>query len=333
MSSSAQTLKYATTTAVLLNWNQPEITIRSVEALVGDGFPADRIVVVDNGSQEASWHALREALGSCLLVRLDRNLGFSRGCNLGARQLPADYFLLVNNDAFVHKPGSVGRLVESLDRDGVGIAVPKVLNEDLSLQPSAVPFLRPMVSVVRASGLSRFVPNRIQPNWGAHWDHSRSQFIDAANGAVMALRGEVWEQLGGISERTFMYSEDIDLFWRVRELGWRAWFEAESEFIHLGNTSNSTLWNLTQRAEVIGAAERLMLKEHLPRSQWRFVIATTRAGHFARGVVQRMLRHDRAADVSFGSFRGLGGHVNPRAVDDDADTLGLEVFPPSVSAG
>jgi GT2 family glycosyltransferase len=321
--------EFGTTIAVLLNWNQTDITIRAVEALIGDGFPADRIVVVDNGSTEESWERLHEALDAAYLVRLDRNVGFARGCNLGARQLSADYYLLVNNDAFVHRPGSVARLVGALRRDGVGIAVPKVRNEDLSLQPNVVPFLRPGVSVVRASGLSRLIPNKWQPHWGTHWDHSRSQEIDVANGAVIALRGEVWQQLGGISERTFMYAEDIDLFWRVRELGWKAWFEADSEFVHLGNTTNSTRWNLTQRAEVIGSAERLMLEEHLPHAQWRFVIAATRAGHFARGVVQRAIRHDTAADVSFGSFRGLGGHVNPRAIDAAAEHPHVEIFRPS----
>jgi N-acetylglucosaminyl-diphospho-decaprenol L-rhamnosyltransferase len=316
-------------TAVLVNWNQTDITIRAVEALVGDGFPADRIVVVDNGSQVERWQALREALHASYLVRLDRNVGFARACNLGARQLPAEYFLLVNNDAFVHRPGSVQRLVGALRRDGVGIAVPKVLNEDLTLQPSVVPFLRPLVSVVRASGLSRFVPNRMQPRWGTHWDHSGSRFIDAADGAVIALRGEAWAQLGGISERTSMYAEDVDLFWRVRELGWQAWFEGDAVFIHLGNTTNSTRWNLAQRAEEIGSAERLMLEEHLSRRDWRFVIVTTRLGYLARGLVQRAIRDDRAADVSFASFRGLGGHVNPRPVDSASESPQVDIFRPS----
>jgi len=328
-SATEKPVDFSTATAVLLNWNQTPITIRSVEALVGDGFPAERIVVVDNGSAEESWLALRQALHASHLVRLDRNIGFARGCNLGADQLPAEYVLLVNNDAFVHRAGSVARLVEALQRDRVGIAVPKVLNEDLSLQPNVVPFLRPLPSLIRASGLSRFVPNRMQPHWATHWDHSRSQRIDVANGAVMALRGEVWEQLGGINERTFMYAEDIDLFWRVRELGWDAWFEADSEFVHLGNTSNSTRWNLAQRAEVIGSAERLMLKDHLSPASWRFVIATTRAGHLARGVVHRVARNEDAAAVSFASSRGLGGHAELRIVDDAASTPEIEILPPS----
>ncbi len=325
-----EALLLGSATAVLLNWNQTDVTVRSVEALISDGLPADRIVVVDNASTEENWQQLRDLLRGSHLLRLDRNIGFARGCNLGGRLLDGDYVLLVNNDAFVHRPGSIVRLIRALQRDEVGIAVPKVLNEDLSLQPNVVPFLRPLVSVVRASGLSRLLPNRMQPRWGTHWDHSESRYIDAANGAVMALRAEVWQELGGVSERAFMYAEDIDLFWRVRMLGWRAWFEADAEFVHLGHTTSRTQWSLAQRAEVVGSAERVMLEDHLPQASWRFVIATTRLGHLARLLVQKLMRDDLGAAVSAASRRGLGRGVNPHLVHAEPSSPEIEVVPPRV---
>jgi GT2 family glycosyltransferase len=314
-------------TAVLLNWNQTEITLRSVRSLIDDGLAPDRIVVVDNASELDAWYQLRDALPECYLVRLDRNIGFARGANIGARVLSGDYLFLVNNDAFVHRPGSLARLVRALHRDGVGIVVPRVLNEDLTLQPNVVPFLRPPVAVVRASGLSRFFPNRLQPRWATHWDHASSRSIDAANGAVMVLRGEVWKQLGGLTERAFMYAEDIDLFWRVRALGWNAWFEADAEFIHLGNTTSGTQWSLAQRAEVVGSAERSMLEDYLSPTSWRFVIGTTRLGYLARLLYYRLRGDERAAAISAGSLRGLGGRVNPLLVPT-ADKPEVEILSP-----
>ena len=317
----------STATAVLLNWNQTEITLRSVRSLIDDGMPPDRIVVVDNASELEAWHQLRDALRDCYRVRLDRNIGFARGANIGARLLDCDYLFLVNNDAFVHRPGSLARLVRALHRDGVGIAVPRVLNEDLSLQPNVVPFLSPLAAILRASGLSRFVPNRLQPKWATHWDHSESRLIDAANGAVMALRGEVWHQLGGVTERAFMYAEDIDLFWRVHALGWGAWFEAEAEFVHLGNTTSGTQWSLAQRAEVVGSAERAMLEDYLPQRSWRFVIATTRFGHLVRSMYYRLRGDERAAAIAAASARGLGGRANPKLLPTAVQPE-IEVLPP-----
>jgi len=314
-------------TAVLLNWNQTDVTLRSVRSLLDDGLPPDRIVVVDNASEPDAWHQLRDALPECYLVRLDRNIGFARGANIGAGVLSGEYLFLINNDAFVHRPGSLVRLVRALHRDGIGIAVPRVLNEDLSLQPNVVPFLRPLVALLRASGLSRFLPNGVQPRWATHWDHSESRPIDAANGAVMVLRGEVWKQLGGLTERAFMYAEDIDLFWRVRALGWGAWFEADAEFVHLGNTTSGTQWSLAQRAEVVGSAEREMLADYLSPASWRFVIGATRLGHLLRLVVHRLRGDAREAAISEGSVRGLGGHANPQLVPT-AEKPEIEIFPP-----
>ena len=320
----------AAATALLVNWNQADLTIRAAQALINDGLPPGRIVVVDNGSADDSWLRFRDVLSTSHLVRVEKNVGYARGANIGAGIVAGDYLLLVNNDAFVHRPGSVARLLAALERDGVGIAVPRVRNEDLSLQPNVVPFLRPLVALVRASGLSRFLPNRMQPRWATHWDHSRSRRIDAANGAVMAIRGDVWEQLGGLRESAFMYAEDIDLFWRIRALGWDAWFEADAEFVHLGNTSNRTVWNLAQRAEVIGSAERSMLADHLSPAAWRFVIAITRLGHLVRFAAQRLAGNADGAAVSEASFRGLGGHANPHAIEAPSSNPRIEIVAPGV---
>src|SRR5439155_615326 len=80
--------------------------------------------------------------------------------------------------------------------------------------------------------------NSIQPSLGTHWDHGQSRPVQAATGAVIAVREAAWAALGGFAERRFMYAEDLDLFWRARELGWETRFVAEAEFVHLGNASS-----------------------------------------------------------------------------------------------
>src|SRR6202007_694727 len=106
----------------------------------------------------------------------------------------------------------------------VGIAVPRLLNEDLTLQPNVMPLSRPLPELVRASGLSGLVPNRFQPSLGTHWDHARSREIQPAIGPVLLVRAEAWHKLGGFDEQRFMYAEDLDLFWRAARLGWRSRF-------------------------------------------------------------------------------------------------------------
>jgi N-acetylglucosaminyl-diphospho-decaprenol L-rhamnosyltransferase len=254
-------------TVVVVNRDLPELTMRCVRALVEDGVDAARIVVVENGSTEESTALMREAFPDAQVLRLEKNVGYARAANQGAKLLQGDRYLFVNNDAFVHRPGSVRRLLASLDRDRVGLAVPRLVNEDLTLQPSVVPISNPANAFLRATGLSRFVPNRWQPSWGHHWDHASSRPIGAANGAVLAASAELWEELGGWVERELMFAEDLDLCWRTAKRGRLVWFDAESEFVHLGNTSGRREWSDRRRSELVGRAEGALIRSELPRAQ------------------------------------------------------------------
>jgi len=299
---------------VVLNWDEPELTIRCVEALAGDGVPRDRIVVVDNGSQGDSFAQFERKLSDCVLVRLPTNVGIARAVNIGAARLPGDDYLILNNDAFVHAPASVARLLDALRRDRVGIAVPRTLNEDLTLQPSVVALVRPATALVGALGLSRLVPNRWQPRWSTHWDHRESRAIDAASGAVYAVRGDAWRELGGMSERRWMYGEDIDLCRRARARGWSIWFERDATFVHLGSSTVSQHWDDAARARMIARSEVAALRSELsPVSAW------TTLGLLAGGVAARWLvfsaarRRKRAAVFRsvLGGYRdGILGRVD-----------------------
>jgi hypothetical protein len=193
-------------TVVVVDWNLPDYTISCVRSLLADGVPAERIVVVENGPTDQNWTRVSKELSSCVLVRVEANVGYAAANNIGARVLAGSAYLLVNNDAFVHGKGSVERMLTALDRADVCVVVPRLLNADLTLQQSVVPFTTPLVALVRASGLSRFVPNRWQPHVSTRWDHGSSREVEAAIGAVMLVDGETWNALGGLQETAFMTS-------------------------------------------------------------------------------------------------------------------------------
>lgn len=294
-------------TVVITNWGTPDLTIRSARAVIEDGIPPERVVVVDNGSADDSYPRFQAQLGGCTLVRLEKNVGFAGGSNAGARALAGDAYLFVNNDAFVHAPGSVERLLACLHDPAVGVATPRVLNPDLTLQRTVVPASSPAVELVRASGLSRFVPNRFQPSWSTHWDHATAREIRAVNGAVLLVRGRTWDDLGGFEEQAYMYTEDLDLCWRARRRGWKVWFTPEAEFVHLGNVASGRNWSSPQRAEMIGRAEATMIRRHLPRVRAEATIGLISAGLAARWLAFGLLLRDREAAESVRA--GLRGYL------------------------
>jgi GT2 family glycosyltransferase len=292
-------------TVVILNWNTADLTIRSVTSLESDGVPRGRIVVVDNASTDDSVERFERELDGVILVRVEQNMGFARAANRGARTLPGSSFLFVNSDAFLHRPGSVGRMVAALENKHVGIVAPRVLNMDGTLQPSVVPLTTPGVALIRASGASRLVPNRWQPSWSTHWDHSSSREIQAANGAVLLVRAATFDALDGFDERLHIYAEELDLFWRARKLGWCGWFVHDAEFLHVGAGSTGGNQMDPVRVERIGRSEAAMLRRNLSPGASRLTLAFMAGGLRARRAWFRLRRNGPAAAEMEGSLRGL----------------------------
>lgn len=325
--SSDQMTGLGSLTVVVVDWNLPDHTVRCVESLIADGVPRKRIVVVENGPTADNWGHVTGRLGGSVLVRVETNMGFGRASNIGARTLPGDRYLFVNNDAYVNRAGSVAMLMSSLEEDRVAIVVPKILNPDLSLQPTVVPLTTPLPALVRASGVSRFVPDRWQPRLSTHWSHGWSREIEAATGAVMLVDGRALEQLGGFRETSFMYAEDLDLCWRARELGWKTWFTTEAEFVHLASASADRKWDIRQRWQRIGQAEAQMMREHLSPSQSAAAFGFTRLGLAGRLVYFRATRNGAAAARYRGFLDGLGSAPSDQH-EDRADAPAIDVVRP-----
>jgi GT2 family glycosyltransferase len=303
-------------TAIVLNWEMPDLTARCVRSLLADGVPAERIVIVDNGSKDGSSDRFEREFADCLLVKLPENVGIARGINAGAKALDGDDYLILNNDAFAHAPGTVVRLVEALRRKDVGIAVPRLLNEDLTLQPNVVPLFKfsPFGAFVAATGIARLLPKPWRSILGAYWDHSASSNVVASSGAVYAVRAAAWQDLGGMSERRWMYCEDIDLCWRARERGWKIWFEHEATFVHLGSPTLSRHWKDATRAEMIARSEAAMVREHLSPNRARVTMLFLGLGSALRSVVFALARRPRAT-AERGAARGYVGEIWARDGD------------------
>jgi N-acetylglucosaminyl-diphospho-decaprenol L-rhamnosyltransferase len=298
-------------TVVITNWETPDYTIRSATAVIDDGVPANRIVVVDNGSRDDSVSRFERELPDCRLVVLPENVGFARAANAGVAALDGSAYLIVNNDAFVHRPGSIQRMLDAFADERVGIVVPRLLNPDRTLQPTVKPLDTPAVSLARATGLSRLIPNRWQPRWSTHWDHRSSRVVSAADGAVLLVRAEPWEQLGGFSVTSHMYAEDTGLCWRAAELGWKVWFEADAQFIHLGNATASRRWTNPERAERWSRSEAQLIRERLSPFSATLSILFTAGGLAGRAFVFSLLRQrDRAASAR-AQLRGYLSALRP----------------------
>jgi N-acetylglucosaminyl-diphospho-decaprenol L-rhamnosyltransferase len=196
------------------------------------------VVVVDNASTDSSSEVARRFAAT--VVSNDVNIGYARAMNVALRDARAPFLIALNPDT-MPPPGSLETLVSRLRADpGLGIVVPRLVNEDGSPQPSVHRF--PSVRVALVMGLVPFGFRR-GPIGRHFWlrgfaDLTRRQRIDWAIGAVHVIRRAALRDEGhAYPERSFMYGEDMALCWDLRRDGWGVEFEPASEIVHTGGAA------------------------------------------------------------------------------------------------
>lgn len=201
---------------VVLSWNGRDDTLRCLESLrAADDGQALTVVAVDNGSVDGSADAIAERFPEVVLVRSERNLGFSGGVNAGAAaafERGADAVLLLNNDMVV-EPSFVRPLAEASAASDVGAVCSQILFAD---PPERVWYAGARFDPLRGHqgrnlgfGLPRLDPS-VPP-----------YTVDCACGGAMLVPRRAWETVGPLDEGLFAYREDLDWSLRARAAGLR----------------------------------------------------------------------------------------------------------------
>ena len=193
------------------------------------------LFVVDNGSGDGSVAMVQEQFPQAIVMQQNTNQGFSRAVNRALKQATGNYFLCLNNDAWL-APGSLDRLLSFMEaHPDIGIVGGKILNADGSLQLSARSFPTFATALFnRASLLTRFFPqNRFSRRYLlSDWDHARPQEVDWVSGSFLAIRRAACEAIGFLDERFFLFCEDVDWCLRAKQAGWKVVYFPEAVGIH-----------------------------------------------------------------------------------------------------
>jgi GT2 family glycosyltransferase len=189
------------------------------------------VVVVDNASRDNSVELALSHPIRARVIRAGRNGGYAAGINAGMAGLPKDANVLLLNPDIRLRPRAVKHLVQRLDDPTVGIAVPRILEQDGSIAPS----LRREPSIITAwseAMLGGTLSTRL--GIGEIVGEPRSGSIEWASGAAIAIAARARKAVGNWDESFFLYSEEVDYQRRVRASGLSVQYVPEAEMVHLG---------------------------------------------------------------------------------------------------
>jgi len=199
------------------------------------------VIVVDNASGDGCEKMIRTEFPGALFVQLGKNVGFARANNLGYSRSRGDCLLFLNPDTEVVGDALV-KLLSHLRADSkVGAVGARLANTDGSLQTSCVQAFPTISNQLLDSDLLR----RVFPNWQgwgmraflAHTDCAAE--VEAISGACFMVKRTVFEQVGMFGEQYFMYSDDLDLSYKIHESGYSIRYLNGCEVVHHGGKSSS----------------------------------------------------------------------------------------------
>ena len=191
-----------------------------------------RVVVVDNGRDAETADLVRRALPGAETVDPGGNIGFARATNLGIRRGSDAHVLILNPDAAIG-PETLDRLLRVLaERPDVAMVGPELVRDDGSLDHAARrSFPTPLSALGHFTGVGRRLRGGPLAEYRA--PAVTAGPVDAVNGAFMLCRRAALEEVGLFDEGYWMYMEDLDLCYRLREAGWLTWYEPAARALHV----------------------------------------------------------------------------------------------------
>jgi asparagine synthase (glutamine-hydrolysing) len=230
---------------VIVNWNTREklrdclASIR--QHLAGVSY---EVLVVDNDSSDGSAAMVEEEFPDVRLIRNEDNVGFGRANNQAMRLARGEWFLLLNSDTLL-TDDSVARLFQRIRREPEPVVAHcRLVLPDGRTQHSAYRFPSLRLSTFEALGFYKLMPReRVGTTLlSGYWDYEEERDVDWVAGAFMLMPREVFDRTGGFDESLFMYGEDMEWCYRIRDGGWPIRYYPDASVMHFDHTSADIRW-------------------------------------------------------------------------------------------
>jgi GT2 family glycosyltransferase len=196
-----------TLSVLIVAWNSRAQLERTLPGLLPELGEGDELIVVDNDSSDGTADAVRSLAPGARIIQTGRNEGFAGACNVGARESGGDLLVILNPDA--------------APRQGFGEGIRRPWTEERGWSAWQALVAECDGTRINSAG------NPIHFT-GIAWAGRQGEPIEAAgeaatvaslSGACLAIPRATWEEVGGFSDRFFLYHEDVDLSLRLRLCG------------------------------------------------------------------------------------------------------------------
>lgn len=225
---------------IIVSWNTKDLLRKCIQSIYNETKKYTfEIIVVDNDSPDKSADMVAEEFSEVILIANKDNKGFAAGNNQAMQIAKGDHLLLLNPDTVVIE-NAIDKMTDFVKTSKYQVVTCKLLNGDMTLQKSVNSFFSLLGSFVE----NRYIGEKLAKldtkgkRFMSFWDHSENREYDWAYGAVIFITREVFEKVGYLDERFYIYAEEMDYYMRIRKAGYKAMFLSDVKIIHYGKSSS-----------------------------------------------------------------------------------------------
>jgi len=233
---------------ILVNWNAGNQLLECLLSIASTrkiGFTLDKVIIVDNASNDGSVDNLTK-IGldfELILIRNKKNKGFAEACNQGADGSKADYILFLNPDTqlFLNSLSVPVDFMQRIENANVGICGIQLVDDKGEVSRTCAHFPMPSTIYWKMLGLDYIFPKIFQSNFMVNWDHGETREVDQVMGAFFFVRRSLFLKLEGFDGRFFVYFEEVDFSLRARQIGWKSLYITDAKAYHKGGGTSEQL--------------------------------------------------------------------------------------------
>lgn len=216
---------------ILVNYNGIKDTLACIDSILATQLKESSIIVIDNASEKDETIEVRNRFPGVITIRSEINGGFAAGNNIGiqyALEHEADYILLLNNDTVIAND-MISLLLRGCDDKTV--TVPKMLY-----------YFDPNKIWYGGGEINRWTGNAVHSLLNQKDLPQSGRFCTFATGCCIMIKASVFNKIGLLDEKYFMYSEDVDFSIRLLSNGIRIQYVSEAKLWHkVGSSSGGEL--------------------------------------------------------------------------------------------
>ncbi|WP_027376374.1 glycosyltransferase family 2 protein [Kaistella palustris] len=217
---------------IIVNYNVTELLRKCLLSIENYVINIDyEVIIIDNDSPDKSWKTLIKEFPRFRFIAADKNEGFAVANNKAVREARGEYILLLNPDTEFEKPdlAAVINFADTQVNLGcLGVRMHDSKGRFLAESKRSVPDMFNSFEKL----FTNFRKNTAKSYYRNDIDEYEIARVEIITGAFLLMKKKLYQEIGGLDERYFMYGEDIDLCYTLLRRKYQNWYYGKTSILH-----------------------------------------------------------------------------------------------------